>query len=253
MPARRALVRPALHRPRRGLARAASVVLAAGVLVALTACVPFVTAGDTRTETREIGDASSVSLRGSGDITIRLGEAPSLTVTGGENVLERLTTEVEGDELVIDMQRGPIVVGARDLVFDITLTSLESVLISGSGDVTAEFGDADDVTLEIRGSGEIETDELDASTVRASISGSGSIVPSGTTDELQVQVDGSGDVDASDLRAASARVVLSGSGEISVDASETLDVVLSGSGTVRYSGRPEIRSTVSGSGEITPS
>lgn len=255
MSARRALPRSAARiRGRRVVPRAAAAsVLAAGVLVAVTACVPFVTAGDTRTENREIGDASAVVLRGAGDVTIRLGDSPSLTVTGGENVLERLTTEVEGDALVIDLQRGPIVVGARDLVFDITLTSLESVLISGSGDMTAEFGDADDVTLEIRGSGEIETDELDATTVRASISGSGSIVPSGTTDELQVNVDGSGDVDASELSADSARVVLSGSGEISVDASESLEVVLSGSGTVRYSGRPEIRSTVSGSGEITPS
>ncbi|MGR0318472.1 head GIN domain-containing protein [Agromyces sp. ZXT2-3] len=256
MSARRALPRSAarIRGRRRVVPRAAAAsVLAAGVLVAVTACVPFVTAGDTRTENREIGDASAVVLRGAGDVTIRLGDSPSLTVTGGENVLERLTTEVEGDALVIDLQRGPIVVGARDLVFDITLTSLESVLISGSGDMTAEFGDADDVTLEIRGSGEIETDELDATTVRASISGSGSIVPSGTTDELQVNVDGSGDVDASELSADSARVVLSGSGEISVDASESLEVVLSGSGTVRYSGRPEIRSTVSGSGEITPS
>ncbi|WP_430646910.1 head GIN domain-containing protein [Agromyces sp. GXS1127] len=253
MSARRARSRSAARRPQRGVARLAAGVLAAGLLVALTGCFPFATAGETRTETREIEDASSVSLRGSGDMTIRLGDAPSLTVTGGENVLERLTTEVEGDELVIDLQRGPIIVGARDLVFDITLTSLEGVLISGSGDVTAEFGDADDVTLEIRGSGEIETDELDAATVRASISGSGSIVPSGSTDELLVQVDGSGDVDAADLSADSARVVLSGSGEISVDVSDSLEVVLSGSGTVRYSGRPEIRSTVSGSGEITPS
>ncbi|MFC9917329.1 head GIN domain-containing protein [Agromyces binzhouensis] len=253
MSAPRVLPGPTAHAPTRAVARSAAAVLAAGVLVALTACVPFVTPGDTRTETREIGDASGVVLRGAGDMTIRLGEAPSLTVTGGENVLDRLTTEVEGDRLVIDVQRGPIVVGARDLVFDITLTSLESVLISGSGDVTAEFGDADEVALEIRGSGEIETDELDATSVRASISGSGSIVPSGTTEDLQIQVDGSGDVDASALRADSARVVLSGSGEISVDASDSLEVVLSGSGTVRYSGRPEIRSTVSGSGEITPS
>jgi hypothetical protein len=244
MPARRATTRAA---------HAVGAAFTAGILLSLTACVPFVTAGDVRTETREIDDASSVVLRGSGDMRIRLGDAPSLTVTGGENVLERLTTEVEDDRLVIDLERGPIVVGARDLDFDITVTSLEAVLIAGSGDVTAEFGDADDVTLEIRGSGEIETDDLDATTVRTSISGSGSIVPSGTTGDLVVQVSGSGDVDASELRADSAQIVLSGSGEISVDASDSLDVTLSGSGTVRYAGRPEIRSSVSGSGELTPS
>jgi hypothetical protein len=227
--------------------RTAGAVVITGAMLALTACVPFVSAGDRRTEDREIDDATAVVLRTAGEVTVRLGDEPALTVTGGENVLDRLVTEVDDDRLVIDTRRGPLIIGEDDLDIDVTLTSLERVVIEGSGDVTAEFGDADDVSIELRGSGEIETGELDA------ISGSGSIDTEGSTDDLVVDVSGSGDVDASGLSSQNAQVVLSGSGDVSVDVSDALDVTLSGSGTIRYSGRPEIRSSVSGSGEIEPS
>ena len=232
--------------------RAIGALAIAGSMLALTACVPFVTPGDRRTEDREIDDATEVVLRVGGDLTIRLGDEPALTVTGGENVLERLSTEVDDDRLVIGVNRGPLIVGERDLDIEVTVTSLESVIIEGSGDVAAEFGSADEVSLDIRGSGEIETDALDAQTVRTAISGSGSIDVEGRADELEVNLSGSGDVDASGLETATTRIVLSGSGNVSVDVRDSLDVTLSGSGTVRYSGRPEIRSSISGSGEIQP-
>ncbi|MBM7503044.1 head GIN domain-containing protein [Agromyces aurantiacus] len=234
--------------------RTAGMVAAVGsTVLALTACVPFVNAGDRTTEDRDIDDASEIVFRTAGDLTVRLGDAPALTVTGGENVLQRLSTEVDGDRLVIEVGRGPLIVGEQDLDIDVTVTSLQSVVIEGSGDVSAEFGDASEVSLDIRGSGEIETDRVDAESVDASISGSGSIMVEGRTDRLAVNVSGSGDIDAGGLSAQSAQIVLSGSGGVSVDVSDSLDVTLSGSGTVRYSGRPEIRSTISGSGRIEPS
>ncbi|MGR2752451.1 head GIN domain-containing protein [Agromyces arachidis] len=232
--------------------RIGAAAVGATVLAALTACVPFVSAGDQRTEERDIDDASQVVLRTGGDIDIRLGDEPSLTVSGGANVLERLATEVEDGRLVIAIRRGPIIIGDRDLQVDVTVTSLESVVISGSGDVTAEFGDAEDVSVEISGSGEIEADDLDAASVRAGISGSGSVDLSGRADALVVEVSGSGEIDASDLDAATAQVVVSGSGDVRVSASDELDVTISGSGGVRYSGRPEVRSSISGSGELAP-
>lgn len=232
--------------------RLAVAAIGATLLATLTACTPFVTAGETRTEDREIDDASSVVLRTGGDVDIRLGDEPSLTVVGGENVLERLVTEVDDGRLVIAIRRGPLIVGDRDLRIDVTVTSLERVVIDGSGNVTADFGDAEDVSMEITGSGEIGADDLRASSVRAGISGSGDIDLSGRTDSLVTEVSGSGDIDASGLDARTAQVVVSGSGNVSVNASDELDVTISGSGDVRYSGRPQIRSSISGSGDLGP-
>jgi hypothetical protein len=232
--------------------RLAVAAIGATLLATLTACSPFVTAGETRTDERDIDDASSVVLRTGGDVDIRLGDEPSLTVVGGENVLERLVTEVDDGRLVIAIRRGPLIVGDRDLQIDVTVTSLEEVVIDGSGSVSADFGDAEDVSVQITGSGEIEADDLRAESVRAGISGSGDIDLSGRTDSLVTEVSGSGDIDTSELDARTAQVVVSGSGNVSVNASDELDVTISGSGDVRYSGRPQIRSSISGSGDLGP-
>jgi hypothetical protein len=237
---------------RASVRRLAVAAVGATLLVTLTACVPFVSAGESRTEDREIEDASTVVLRTGGRVDVRLGDEPALTVTGGENVLERLSTEVDDGRLVIAIRRGPLIIGDRDLRIDVTVTSLEAVEIDGSGAVSAEFGDAEDVSMRISGSGDIEADDLDAETVRAGISGSGDIDVSGRTESLVIEVSGSGNVDTGDLDATTAQVVVSGSGNVSVNASDELDVTISGSGDVRYSGRPQVRSTISGSGDLAP-
>lgn len=230
----------------------AALVVATTAALALAGCVPFQTPGEVTTEQRDIDDASEVVLRTSGDLEIRLGSEPSLTITTGENVLERLTSEVDDGTLVLDSRRGAFLLGGWDIDYEVTVTSLDSVVIDGSGDVTAEFGDAREVRVQINGSGGIEADGVDADEVRIGIAGSGSIEITGSTEELDVTVSGSGDVDASDLPTTTATVLVSGSGEISVDVSDRLDATVSGSGTIVYTGRAEVRSTVSGSGEIRP-
>jgi hypothetical protein len=228
----------------------AALVVATTAALALAGCVPFQTAGETVTEQREIDDASAVVLRTSGDLDIRLGSTPSLTITTGENVLERLTNEVDDGQLVLGSQRGAFLLGGWEIDYELTVTSLESVTIDGSGDVTAEFDQAPDVRVQINGSGDIEASGIDADEVRAGIAGSGSLDLSGSTESVDVNVSGSGSVDASELGAADATVVVSGSGEVEVDASDQLDATVSGSGTIIYAGRPEVRSNVTGSGEI---
>lgn len=219
----------------------------------LTACVPFATAGARRTENRDIDDASEVVLRTSGDIVVKLGDAPALKATGGGNVLDRLVTDVEDGRLDIDLRRTPIFIGPHELKVEVTVTALSSLIIAGSGDARADFGNSRDVNLEIRGSGNISTKPLTAHQVHATISGSGSIDTTGETDALVVRVSGSGNVDAAGMTATDAKVVLSGSGDVRINAQSSLDVTLSGSGSVRYSGRPTVRSNVSGSGEVAPS
>jgi hypothetical protein len=231
---------------------AATLLIATAAAVGLAGCLPFQSPGETRTEEREIGDASEVVLRTSGSLDIRIGSEPSLTIEAGENVLKRLTSEVDDGVLVLDSKPGAFMFGAPEIDYELTVTSLQAVTIEGSADVSAEFGGFREVRVQIDGSGDIEATGIDADAVHAGIAGSGSIELTGSTDQFDVDVSGSGDIDAADLRSNSATVVVSGSGKVEVDASDTLDATVSGSGTIVYSGRPEVRSSVSGSGEVRP-
>lgn len=226
--------------------------------------------GDRTTEERSITDVSAVELATTGSLSLSVGDEPSLTITAGENVLDRLTTEITGDTLVIDLPgswRNP------RIDYDLVLPALSSVTLSGSGAVDGDIGGTGDIELRINGSGEIQLDEIEASDLTVTIDGSGAVevddvvagatvvrvdgsgavTLDGSTDTLDVAIPGSGDVRLSGLEARDAVVRIDGSGEAEVHATGTLDAAIGGSGRIAYSGDPDVTRDIDGSGEIEES
>lgn len=72
-------------------------------------------------------------LATSGSLRISVGE-PSLTISAGEAVLDRLTTTIDGDTLEIDLTGGSNNPGRIE--YDLVLPALDTISIRGSGSVT---------------------------------------------------------------------------------------------------------------------
>ncbi len=225
--------------------------------------------GPTVTEDREVSDVAVLDFAGSGDVTLSVGE-PSLTVTGGQKVLDDLTVDVRGDTLVIDLAHQWLNPGR--LTFDLTLPNLSSVRLSGSGSVTGETAGtgsrevdlsgsgrveldgvaAGDLTVSVGGSGEVDLSDVAAASTSVEVDGSGRVSLDGETDELTARIPGSGPIDAGDLAAQRAVAAVGGSGSIDVRAQETLDASVTGSGSITYAGDATVTRSVTGSGEISP-
>lgn len=125
---------------------------------------------------------------------------------------------------------GMTMIGKRVKV-EITLPNLPEASITGSGDLTLEDIDQDEIELKITGSGSINV--------------------SGEVKLLSAKISGSGDVDAKELKADIAELRVSGSGDIKAHVSEILSARVSGSGDIRVWGNPAKRDTrVSGSGDV---
>ncbi len=185
--------------------------------------------GDLVTQTRDVDKFDELSLSGSFDVRIRVGEEQSVRVTFDDNLIDYIQTEVRHGELRIYSDGS--FSSRHDCRVEITVPSLTDVSLSGSGDI--------DVT------------NLSGGDFSLSISGSGDITAEGKVDQLSISVAGSGDVDARDLEAQDADVHISGSGDVTVFASRYLDARVSGSGDIDYYGDPEkISSHVAGSGSI---
>jgi hypothetical protein len=200
-------------------------VAAALTATVLTGCMRV--AGPTTSETREISDVTAVVLDTSGDVEITEGE-PSLTIHAPANVLDRLTSEVRGGVLELGRRGGPMPFGG-DIRYELTVPSLASIEINGSGDVTSTVvGEA----------------------LAIAISGSGDVTVSGRADSLDVEIDGSGEVDADDLEVADATVEISGSGDAELHVTGTLRVDISGSGSVTHRGGAQVDADISGSGSV---
>lgn len=204
--------------------------------------------GDVSSESREVSGFEQIKLRGSGSVIVEVTGTESLTIEAEENLLEYLTTDVEGGVLELGTSRS--ISPTEEITYRITAIALDALTISGSGDITALGVSGERLDVEISGSGDLRLPDVQVREVSADLSGSGAIEISGATDELRVSISGSGDFEGSDLTADTGNVVVSGSGDAAVNVTERLEAAVSGSGTVRYYGNPTVDATTSGSGDI---
>lgn len=215
--------------------------------VALSACT--VGSGEVVTEGRSVEGFDGIDLRGSGEVRITVDGTESLTIEAEDNIIDHLTSEVSGSTLILGVDR-PIS-ATEDIIYTVTMISLEDIAISGSGAIeVAEFS-TEDFAVDVSGSGAATVTDIDAETVTVRISGSGSVTITGDAGELDLSIGGSGSFDGEQMAVDTGDVDISGSGSATVDVREILDVRVSGSGSVEYLGDPSVSIDTSGSGSVS--
>jgi len=184
--------------------------------------------GKAAKQTRQVSGFTAVELSGALVADITLGSTTSVEVTGDENLLPLLVTEVKDGRLLVHTTKS--VRPKLELAVHIVLPALQAVEMSGSCKAKLAQVTGDKLALELSGSSALEA--------------------SGTVRELSVEMSGSGEVHAAGLAAEAVKVGVSGSGTVEVAAASTLDVHVSGSATVLYHGHPKVTKSVSGSATI---
>lgn len=221
-------------------------------LLLFTACDPDAIRGDGDivTEIRDEKDFTGINMSVPGKINIKQGSTFKVEVQVEENLLPYLTTEVESDgNLHIYFYKE--VRDVDGLVVSVTMPQLESLDLSGSAIVvTNGVFEGPSFDLDVSGSGKVTMNFIDYDDIDVQLSGNGRIELEGTGGELNAQISGSGDIVALDCPIREAEVHISGSGSAKVDVQQKLKAQISGSGEVYYEGDPVVESEISGSGKI---
>ena len=185
--------------------------------------------GNAKTDVRTVPAFSAVSIAGAIDADIAIGAESRVEITGDDNIVPLITTDVHGDRLEIGSRKNYRT--SVRLVAKITVPRLTGIVLTGSGDITAHGVQADRLAVTLSGSGTIRAD--------------------GTAHEAEVELAGSGKVTLDQLAAERASVSVSGSGDVAIAASKALDVSITGSGDVTYKGDPELKKQITGSGSVS--
>lgn len=213
-----------------------------------------VTADDTSEEMRSVDSFTRIRNKGSFEVYVNVGSEQSVKVTADSDIIEHVETEVRGSTLHIQLEDRDNWRGWRNidvLRVDITVPSLESVRVDGSGDFEVRGVETESFSANVNGSGDIELISAKADRLSIDVKGSGDVEASGTCGDLDVEVKGSGDVEARDMACASGEIGIMGSGDVSVTLSESVDVGIMGSGDVTVYGKPDKVSTrAMGSGDV---
>lgn len=209
--------------------------------------------GNVVTESRAVSNFNRVALSGIGELAITQGDTEALTVEADDNLLPLIVTQVRNNVLNIgiDPNRGVISpTPSRPIKFALRVKNLDSIQLSGAGNISVPALKTDTLTVGSSGAGNINITQLDAKTLNGSVSGVGNLVISGQVETQDASLSGLGSYTAGDLKSTSTAVSISGAGSATVWAAQTLNVRISGAGSVSYYGTPQVTQSISGLGNV---
>ena len=200
------------------------------VLIVLAGCgwIGVEGSGKPGSEVRPVTGFSAIDISSAVNAEIAIGAAERVEISGDDNLVSLVATELNGKRLVIETRKH--VRPKLPLVARITALQLGALDVSGSSNVSLHGMHDDRLALNLSGSAVIRGD--------------------GTVGQFDIDVSGSGSLELDQLAAERASVTVSGSGNVVLAVSRTLDVHISGSATVTYRGDPEVKQDISGSGRL---
>jgi hypothetical protein len=227
--------------------------LAAVAMLGACGAVRAENAGSNGSRSFGVRGFDRVSLRGSDNVVVRVGNAESVTATGPEKILEKLKVEVIDGELRVGREKSSwnMEWGDHDpVVVTVTVPKLRGASVAGSGDMKVDRVQTASFTGSVAGSGNLAIGTLQADAASLNIAGSGDASVTGEAKSLDISIAGSGDLDAKGLKAEHAKISIAGSGDVSAQVTGDADVSIIGSGGVDLSGSPRCKISKVGSGDV---
>jgi hypothetical protein len=207
------------------------------------------------TESRPVAAFSKIELDVPYDVTVTAQGAPAVDLSGPRKLFANIDTTVVGDTLVVRSHQHAgfnFHFGKRapQALIHITLPALSSLKAAGSGDVTLEryqgdqlelnltgagdlraAGQSQLLKLHVGGSGDADLRQLKTASLNLRLDGAGDVKAGGITRSLDADLSGSGDFDAGELHASHVAMLMHGAGGVRLAGSgQELRVEVSGSG-----------------------
>ena len=174
--------------------------------------------GNVKTEKRSLASFDSLDANYVGSIQVRSQGQESLEISGDDNIIPLITTEVKNGTLYIRPTKGynP----QQKLQIIISTPDLKKFVFDGVG--KANLSNVKNDRLEIV------------------VNGVGDFSASGETKEADITLSGVGSLDAKNLHTINAKVNSTGVGNVDIYVTGKLDAQASGVGKINYYGSPKI-------------
>lgn len=183
------------------------------------------------TDKRVVADFSAIELDGAFDTVVVCQEKKRLEITGDDNIVPLIKTEVKDGVLHIYAEKSFSTRKMFKVV--IGMQTLDKLAVSGANEVSVE--------------------KVKSGRLRLEADGSSTITIAGRAGSVSSDLSGAATLQAGKLEAEDVSVNISGAGNAEVYASQKLDAQIMGAGSVVYAGNPkDVSRQVLGAGSIEP-
>jgi hypothetical protein len=210
--------------------------LLALALTFVTGCEPLVGDGDVVTETRAVDVWTRLRVEDGLSVRVESGPVGAVAVRADENLIDAIETIVEGDTLIVRVEREHEIVESTALEVRVTADALRSVDASGGSRVMAQFAASRVAQLDASGGSVIDASGLDSEDVELTLSGGSHASLEGRADALGIDASGASTVEATALHVRVAGIDASGGAELALHVTESVSGDLSGGSVLTISG-----------------
>ncbi len=186
-----------------------------------------------------------------GDVWITQGTEYSFSMQGPKNVIEALTTEIVGSDLLICSSacfNGTT--GDNQLTLKITMPVIRSLEMSGTGNMKSfNTLKGDHISICFYGVGSLNVD-AEADSINLEITGTGAIRLTGAAHKHNIIYTGVAELETYGLVTDTTVVLHRGTGNCHFFVNDILDVNLLGTGNVYFKGNPVVEQHIEGTGKV---
>ena len=222
-------------------------------VIMLPSCRKVIGHGPVISENRSLSGFTSINFGVPGDLFYTQDSVYKIEIQAQENIVREIETYLVGNELKIRAHDHVTLRSSEDIRINISAPSITGLSLSGSGNLKVLHAyRCINSRLVVSGSGNMTINQLETDNIDANVSGSGELmVFNGLAKHVDTDISGSGRIDLLGIVAKTARTQISGSGSVKLHVTDELNSKITGSGSVYYKGNPVVNSTVSGSGRVT--
>ncbi len=202
-------------------------------------------------ETRTIEGFTGVVSEGEFDVFIVPDASFSVKLEADENLIQYIRTRISGNTLIVDQGTRKCLRSDNPIRITVYMPQVEYMNLTGSGMISGDNIEGDELKVELTGSGLIDLRGLNVGLLDALITGSGEMIFWGETVDADLDITGSGMIKAFNLESVNCIANISGSGNMEIKVEKQLTAYISGSGNIYYKGNPPSLSVeVTGSGSV---
>lgn len=183
-------------------------------------------------QVRKLDTFYGINVKGPVGVYVEVGKPQSVTVSGDTEFIRRVVTNVDGGVLRVAFEetKKPTNIKSENRI-TITVPALTSYRLLGAG--------------------ESRLKNISGERIDISFEGAGALIASGNVKLLRMKAQGVGEINTRDLHAERADVNFNGMGDVSIHASDTLNLVVQGMGNIKYYGHPKhLNKSANGLGNI---
>jgi len=217
----------------------------------LVSCDQTTGSGNIVTETRNTGRFDAISVGGSFEVEVKMGDAMSVVVEADDNIMKYIETKVSGNTLKISTEGLHSFSDVHMKVY-VTVPVLTAVSASASAEVVGEniLTNADKLVFKASSSASIKA-EVNAPDIVTDANSSASITLRGKTKNHKTEASSSAEINAFELLTENTTANVSSSANIEVHASVSLNAHASSSGSVEYKGAATVTKSENSSGTVS--